>query len=94
MGRIKEFITKTFIDTTDLDIANHEIGNLRDLCDSKDMVIAYQKELLAVQGESVKQMRRDLELLNELKKNMEELKNDENKKANTKRKSVRLPKDI
>lgn len=85
MGRIKEFITKAFIDTTDLDIANHEIGNLRDLCDSKDMVIAYQKELLAVQGESVKQMRRELELLNELKKNMEELKND--REHNTRNKS-------
>ena len=40
---IKERIRKTFIDTTDLDLAHQEIGYLKDLCDSKDQVISYQK---------------------------------------------------
>ena len=72
---IRERIRKTFIDTTDLDLAHHEIGYLKDLCDAKDNVIAYQKELMQVQSESIKEMRNQLNNYEELKKEVEELKN-------------------
>lgn len=72
---IRERIRKTFIDTTDLDLAHQEIGYLKDLCDAKDNVIAYQKELMQVQSESIKEMRNQLNSLEELKKEVEELKN-------------------
>ena len=65
---IKERIRKTFIDTTDLDLAHQEIGYLKDLCDAKDNVIAYQKELMNIQSESLKDMRKQLEKYEELKK--------------------------
>ena len=87
---IKERIRKTFIDTTDLDLAHQEIGYLKDLCDAKDNVIAYQKELMQVQSESIKEMRNQLNNLEELKKEVEELKNArENARAkhNTRNKS-------
>lgn len=93
---IRKKINEIFIDNTDLEIAHHEIGYLRDLCDakdkiitSKDMTIAYQSELLNIQGESIKRYRLLEEELNGLK---EEMKNE--KSQNTKRKSVRLPKAI
>ena len=72
---IRERIRKTFIDTTDLDLAHQEIGYLKDLCDAKDNVIAYQKELMQVQSESIKEMRNQLNNYEELKKEVEELKN-------------------
>lgn len=68
---IKRKIKEALIDTTDLDLANQEIGYLRDLCDSKDMTIAYQKQLLNVQSESIKRYRLLEEELNELKKSLE-----------------------
>lgn len=71
---IKERIRKTFIDTTDLDLAHQEIGYLKDLCDAKDNVIAYQKELMNIQSESLKDMRKQLEKYEELKKEVEEIK--------------------
>lgn len=71
---IKRKIKEALIDTTDLDLANQEIGYLRDLCDSKDMTIAYQKQLLNVQGESLKQYRKLEEELNELKENLKKKK--------------------
>lgn len=71
---IKERIRKTFIDTTDLDLAHQEIGYLKDLCDAKDNVIAYQKELMQIQSESIKDMRKQLEKYEELKKEVEEIK--------------------
>ena len=87
---IRERIRKTFIDTTDLDLAHQEIGYLKDLCDAKDNVIAYQKELMQVQSESIKEMRNQLNNYEELKKEVEELKNGrENARAkhNTRNKS-------
>lgn len=72
---IRERIRKTFIDTTDLEMANKEIGYLKDLNDSKDQVISYQKELLNIQGESIKEMRLQLTRFEDLKKDLEELKN-------------------
>lgn len=71
---IRERIRKTFIDTTDLDLAHQEIGYLKDLCDAKDNVIAYQKELMQVQSESIKEMRNQLNNYEGLKKEHEELK--------------------
>lgn len=68
---IKRKLKEALIDTTDLDLANQEIGYLRDLCDSKDMTIAYQKQLLNVQSESIKRYRLLEEELNELKKSLE-----------------------
>ena len=70
---IKERIRKTFIDTTDLDLAHQEIGYLKDLCDSKDQVISYQKELLNVQAESIKHFRQIEEAYNQLGKDNIEL---------------------
>ena len=71
---IRERIRKTFIDTTDLDLAHQEIGYLKDLCDSKDDVIAYQKELMNIQGQTVKDMRQHIDKLEELKKDLEDIK--------------------
>ena len=75
---MKKKIKNVFLDRTDLEIAHHEIGYLRDLCDekdkiitSKDMTIAYQSELLNIQGESIKRYRLLEEELNELKKSLE-----------------------
>ena len=80
MGKIKDI----FIDTKDYEIAQHEIGHLRDLCDSKDMVIFYQKELLNVQGESLKRYRKELEELEKIKNELKEIKNEkEPKRKNT-----------
>lgn len=70
---IKEKIKDVFIDTTDLDLAHQEIGYLRDLCDSKDMVIYYQKELLSTQAESIKHFRQIEEAYNQLGKDNVEL---------------------
>lgn len=67
---MKEKIKDVFIDRTELDLKNQEIGYLKDLCDSKDMVIAYQKDLLNIQGESLKRFRQIAEELNELKETM------------------------
>lgn len=90
---MKEKIKKVFIDTTDLDLAHQEIGYLKDLCDAKDNVIAYQKELMSIQGESLKSYRQIddayrklLEEHHELEKRLEVLENDKTK--NTKRKSA------
>lgn len=70
---IKEKIRKTFIDTTDLDLAHQEIGYLKDLCDAKDNVIAYQKELMQIQSESIKRYR---QIEEDLKKLREEIENE------------------
>lgn len=74
---MKEKIKNVFLDRTDLEIAHHEIGYLRDLCDakdniilSKDNIIEYQKELLNVQSESLKQYRLLEEELNEIKESL------------------------
>ena len=87
-----EKIKDKFIDTTDLDLAHQEIGNLRDLCDAKDMVIGYQKQLLDIQGESLKHFRLIEEAYEKLGKDnlelhirLEELEND--RKHNTRNKS-------
>lgn len=72
---LKRKIKETLFDNTDLDMANKEIGYLKDLNDNKDNVIAYQRELLNIQGESIKEMRFQLTKLEELKNEVEELKN-------------------
>lgn len=82
MGKIKDI----FIDTKDLDIANTELGHLREVCDLKDTIIYYQKELIAIQGESIKLYRKDLQALQELKEEIKEIKNEKEPK----RKSTRL----
>lgn len=81
---IRKKIKETLFDNTDLEMANKEIGYLKDLCDakdkiitSKDMTIAYQKELLNIQSESIKRFRQIEEELNELR---ETLKTKESKK--------------
>ena len=71
---IRERIRRTFIDTTDLDLAHQEIGYLKDLCDAKDNVIAYQKELMQVQSEAIKESRCEINNYKELAKEIEELK--------------------
>ena len=80
---LKAKLKEIFIDNSDLDIANARIGDLMDLCDSKSQTIAYQKELLNIQGESIKELRRVNE---ELLKIKEEIINDN--KRNTSRKST------
>ena len=92
---IRKKINEIFMDNTDLEIAHHEIGYLRDLCDAKDNVIAYQKELMNIQSESLKSYRlideayrKLLEEHHELEKRLEVLENEKN----TKGKSVRLSK--
>lgn len=64
------------------------IDTLRDDLKDKDKVIAYQKELIQVQSETVKQYRKDLEELKVLKNELEGIINEKN----TKRKSTRLSK--
>lgn len=80
MGKLKDI----FIDTSEMDLLHHEIGHLRDLCDSKDMVIYYQKELLNVQAESIKEMRKQLTDLENIRKEVKEIK-DEKKQVKSKR---------
>lgn len=63
---LKRKIQEKLIDN-DLALAQQEIGYLKDLCDAKDNVIAYQKELLNIQGESIKRFRLLEEELNQLK---------------------------
>lgn len=72
-------IKDTLFDNVDLEKANQEIGYLKDICDSKDLVISYQKELLNIQSESIKRFRKIEEELNNLK---EEIKNE--KRSNRK----------
>ena len=72
---IRERIRKTFIDTTDLDLANQEIGYLKDLYDKDQQIIAYQKELLNIQGENLKDLRFQLTEFENIKREVEELKN-------------------
>ena len=62
------------------------IDTLRDDLKDKEKVIAYQKELIQVQSETVKQYRKDLEELKVLKNELEEIKNEKK----SKRKSTRL----
>lgn len=62
------------------------IDTLREDLKDKDKVIAYQKELIQVQSETVKQYRKDLEELKGLKKELEGIINEKN----SKRKSTRL----
>lgn len=69
-------IKDTLFDNVDLEKANQEIGYLKDICDSKDLVISYQKELLNIQSESIKRFRKIEEELNNLK---EEIKNEKTK---------------
>jgi len=63
---LRRKIQEKLIDN-DLALAQQEIGYLKDLCDAKDNVIAYQKELLNIQGESIKRFRLLEEELNQLK---------------------------
>lgn len=72
---LKRKIQEKLIDN-DLALAHQEIGYLKDLCDAKDNVIAYQKELLNIQSESLKRYRKLEEELNEIK---EEMKNEKTK---------------
>lgn len=58
---IRAKLREIFIDYSDLEKANQEIGYLKDLCDSKDKTIGYQAKLLEIQGESVKMQRKALE---------------------------------
>ena len=74
---IRKKLKETLFDNTDLELAHQEIGYLKDLCDMKDNVIAYQKELLNIQSESIKRFRQIEEELNELR---ETLKTKESKK--------------
>ena len=67
--KLKRKIQEKLIDN-DLALANQEIGYLKDLCDAKDNVIAYQKELLNIQSESIKRFRLVEEELKELKENI------------------------
>lgn len=69
-------IKDTLFDNVDLEKANQEIGYLKDICDNKDLVISYQKELLNIQSESIKRFRKIEEELNNLK---EEIKNEKTK---------------
>ena len=66
---LRRKIQEKLIDN-DLALAQQEIGYLKDLCDAKDNVIAYQKELLNIQGESIKRFRLLEEELKELKESM------------------------
>lgn len=66
---LKRKIQEKLIDN-DLSLAHQEIGYLKDLCDAKDNVIAYQKELLTIQSESIKRFRLVEEELKELKENI------------------------
>lgn len=68
---IRKKIKDTFLDTTDLDLANQEIGYLKDLNDAKDMTIAYLKELLNIQSESIKRYRLLEDEFKELKEQVE-----------------------
>lgn len=63
---LRRKIEEKLIDN-DLALAQQEIGYLKDLCDAKDNVIAYQKELLNIQGESIKRFRLLEEELKQLK---------------------------
>lgn len=72
---LKRKIQEKLIDN-DIELAHQEIGYLKDLCDAKDNVIAYQKELLNIQSESLKRYRKLEEELNEIK---EEMKNEKTK---------------
>lgn len=69
-------IKDTLFDNVDLEKANQEIGYLKEICDNKDLVISYQKELLNIQSESIKRFRKIEEELNNLK---EEIKNEKTK---------------
>lgn len=68
---IRKKVKETLFDNTDLELAHQEIGYLKDLCDMKDNVIAYQKELLNIQSESIKRFRQIEEELNELRETLE-----------------------
>lgn len=68
---IRKKVKETLFDNTDLELAHQEIGYLKDLCDMKDNVIAYQKELLTIQSESIKRFRQIEEELNELRETLE-----------------------
>ena len=67
---IRKKIKDTFLDTTDLDLAHQEIGYLKDLNDAKDMTIAYLKELLNIQSESIKRYRLLEDEFKELKESL------------------------
>lgn len=84
---IRAKLRETFIDYSDLEKANLEIGYLKDLCDSKDKTIAYQRDVINIQGESIKELRRIEESFNKLKEEI-------NNEKNTKRKNIGLPKNI
>lgn len=84
---IRAKLREIFIDYSDLEKANLEIGYLKDLCDSKDKTIAYQRDVINIQGESIKELRRIEESFNKLKEEV-------NNEKNTKRKNIGLPKNI
>lgn len=84
---IRAKLRETFIDYSDLEKANLEIGYLKDLCDSKDKTIAYQRDVINIQGESIKELRRIEESFNKLKEEI-------NNEKNTKRKNIGLSKNI
>ena len=84
---IRAKLRETFIDYSDLEKANLEIGYLKDLCDSKDKTIAYQRDVINIQGEAIKELKR-------IERSFNKLKEEINNEKNTKRKNTRLPKNI
>lgn len=84
---IRAKLREIFIDYSDLEKAQMEIGHLKDLHDKQQDIIAYQKQLLNIQSESIKELRRIEESFNKLKEEV-------NNEKNTKRKNIRLPKNI
>ena len=90
MGKLKDKIKEIFYDEEELELLNTRIGDLKDQCDDKDKIIYYQKKLIEVQTESIKDYRRINEELMKVKEELEDVKT----KKNSKRKSAWLFKNI
>ena len=84
MGKLKDKIKEIFYDEEELELLNTRIGDLKDQCDDKDKIIYYQKKLIEVQTESIKDYRRINEELMKVKEELEDVKT----KKNSKRKSA------
>ena len=95
MGKLKDKIKEIFYDEEELELLNTKIRDLKDQCDDKDKIIYYQKLLIETQAETIKTQRLEIDKIKDLEKqiNMMEVKENE-KSKNTKRKSVRLSKNI
>ena len=89
MEKLKEKIKEIFYDDEELELLNTKIGALRDLCDSKDDVIVYQKKLIETQAETIKTQRLEIDKLRDLEKNMNKMMEEieDVKKHNTRNKS-------